>query len=243
MAWGVKSVVADASCAAAPIAKHCFDHSLVPMLLYKRLMTRKEYFKKHEYAWEWISWRLYLPTRLCAQILIDPSEPIETDIDFMPRIQTTAANVRTATAALKAVMQPRWLPATFGPSIWRKLIICGTLPATRPCMLYDLRPLSGCLPITKKNTGCAIPSTGGWEKSRMKLGWLLPAWTWRRWPTGAGDKPPRAVILIFTDNEPNFAFTSTYWKKEDDLELFFKVVFVFSLREAERLLFFYVMKF
>lgn len=48
----IESVIADAGYVTPHIAKHCFDHGTVPVLPYKRPMTRREHFKKHEYAYD-----------------------------------------------------------------------------------------------------------------------------------------------------------------------------------------------
>jgi transposase len=48
----IESIVADAGYVTPHIAKYCFDHGTVPVLPYKRPMTRKGYFRKHEYAYD-----------------------------------------------------------------------------------------------------------------------------------------------------------------------------------------------
>jgi transposase len=58
----IESIVADAGYVTPHIAKHCFDHGTVPVLPYKRPMTRKGYFRKHEYAYD-----EYYDCYLCPQ--------------------------------------------------------------------------------------------------------------------------------------------------------------------------------
>ena len=48
----VQSMVADAGYVTPHIAKTCFDHNILPVLPYKRPMTKKDYFRKYEYVYD-----------------------------------------------------------------------------------------------------------------------------------------------------------------------------------------------
>ena len=48
----MRAIVADAGYITPHIAKHCFDHQVTPILPYKRPMTKKGFFRKHEYIYD-----------------------------------------------------------------------------------------------------------------------------------------------------------------------------------------------
>ena len=48
----MKAAVVDAGYVTPHIAKHCFDNDVIPVFPYKRPMTRKGLFSKHEYAYD-----------------------------------------------------------------------------------------------------------------------------------------------------------------------------------------------
>ena len=48
----MKAAVADAGYVTPHIAKHCFDNNVIPVLPYKRPMTKDGFFRKHEYVYD-----------------------------------------------------------------------------------------------------------------------------------------------------------------------------------------------
>lgn len=48
----MKATVADAGYVTPHIAKHCFDNNVVPILPYKRPMTKDGFFKKYDYVYD-----------------------------------------------------------------------------------------------------------------------------------------------------------------------------------------------